>query len=142
MQTESRMPLVRLLKIDQTRYRIRYNTFETTDEEGNVIYKGEEITITDPGSRSDIIEAVIREKYSQSQMEAIINNYLSSDDVEDDFTVMQKYRKMAKLVADGLVSKEDIDKELDAIVSIDRIEEIEETTTSIVEVLNDKNIIP
>lgn len=52
--------------------------------------------------RSAIISAVIRAKYAQDEMEAIINNYLEDPTDEDtlaDIHEMQSWRKQAKLVA-------------------------------------------
>lgn len=53
--------------------------------------------------RGAIIDAIIREKYSESQMEAIHNNYLLSlaegeteDEVLDEFMQMQEWRRTAK----------------------------------------------
>lgn len=53
-------------------------------------------------NRSAIISAVIRAKYDQDEMEAIINNYLEDPTDEDalaDIHEMQSWRNMAKLKA-------------------------------------------
>ena len=52
--------------------------------------------------RPAIISAVIRAKYDQDEMEAIINNYLEDPtdaDVLEDIYEMRRWRHMAKLVA-------------------------------------------
>ena len=52
--------------------------------------------------RSAIISAVIRAKYDQDKMEAIINNYLEDPTDEDALAgihEMQSWRNMAKLIA-------------------------------------------
>lgn len=53
-------------------------------------------------NRSAIISAVIRAKYDQNKMEAIINNYLEDPTDEDALAgihEMQSWRNMAKLIA-------------------------------------------
>ena len=50
----------------------------------------------------DIIESIIRERYSASQVEAIVNNYLSDTTNEEylkEFNDMQEWRKQAKSIA-------------------------------------------
>lgn len=50
----------------------------------------------------NIIEFIIREKYSASQVEAIVNNYLSDTTNEEylkEFNDMQEWRKQAKSIA-------------------------------------------
>lgn len=51
---------------------------------------------------SDIIDAIIRERYSASQVEAIVNNYLldtSNEEYLKEFNEMQEWRKQAKSIA-------------------------------------------
>lgn len=50
----------------------------------------------------DIIDTIIRERYSASQVEAIVNNYLSDTTNEEylkEFNDMQEWRKEAKNIA-------------------------------------------
>ena len=50
----------------------------------------------------DIIDTIIRERYSASQVEAIVNNYLSDTSNEEylkEFNDMQEWRKQAKSIA-------------------------------------------
>lgn len=50
----------------------------------------------------DIIDTIIREKYSASQVEAIVNNYLADTTNEEylkEFNDMQEWRKQAKSIA-------------------------------------------
>lgn len=52
--------------------------------------------------RPAIISAVIRARYDQDEMEAIINNYLENPTDEDalaDIHEMQSWRRQAKLIA-------------------------------------------
>ena len=51
---------------------------------------------------SAIIDTIIRERYSASQVEAIVNNYLSDTTNEEylkEFNDMQEWRKQAKSIA-------------------------------------------
>lgn len=58
--------------------------------------------ICDNYNASDLISAFIREKYSVSQVEAIVNNYLLDNTNEEylkEFKDMQEWRKEAKSIA-------------------------------------------
>lgn len=51
---------------------------------------------------SNIIDTIIRERYSASQVEAIVNNYLSDTTNKEylkEFNDMQEWRKQAKSIA-------------------------------------------
>lgn len=51
---------------------------------------------------NNIIDTIIRERYSASQVEAIVNNYLSDTTNEEylkEFNDMQEWRKQAKSIA-------------------------------------------
>lgn len=57
------------------------------------------IISTDKG---EIVNNIIRERYSASQVEAIVNNYLSDTTNEEylkEFNDMQEWRKQAKSIA-------------------------------------------
>jgi hypothetical protein len=50
----------------------------------------------------DIIDTIIRERYSASQVEAIVNNYLldtTNEEYLKEFNDMQEWRKQAKSIA-------------------------------------------
>ena len=52
--------------------------------------------------RGEIVNNIIRERYSASQVEAIVNNYLSDTTNEEylkEFNDMQEWRKQAKSIA-------------------------------------------
>lgn len=52
--------------------------------------------------RGETVNNIIRDKYSASQVEAIVNNYLSDTTNEEylkDFNDMQEWRKQAKSIA-------------------------------------------
>lgn len=63
--------------------------------------------ICDTYNVSDLISAFIRERYSVSQVEAIVNNYLSDMSNEEylkEFNDMQEWRKQAKSIAKKIVT--------------------------------------
>ena len=63
--------------------------------------------ICDTYNVSDLISAFIREKYSVSQVEAIVNNYLLDNTNEEylkEFNDMQEWRKQAKSIAKKIVT--------------------------------------
>lgn len=90
--------------------------------------------------RETIITAIIREKYSQHAVEAIINNHLTGEDAGE-FAQLQNWRNLAKAVADGLYMKTDLQETLSAEI-IDRLTEIDETLQAVAETLIEKGITP
>ena len=62
--------------------------------------------ICDTYNVSNLINAFVREKYSVSQVEAIINNYLldaTNEEYLKEFNDMQEWRKEAKSIAKKIV---------------------------------------
>lgn len=63
--------------------------------------------ICDTYNVSDLISAFIREKYSVSQVEAIVNNYLLDNTNKEylkEFNDMQEWRKEAKSIAKKIIT--------------------------------------
>lgn len=63
--------------------------------------------ICDTYNVSDLISAFIREKYSVSQVEAIVNNYLSdmaNKDYLKEFNELQAYRREVKSIAKEIIA--------------------------------------
>ena len=63
--------------------------------------------ICDTYNASDLISAFIREKYSVSQVEAIVNNYLSDMSNEGylkEFNELQKYRREVKDITKKIIT--------------------------------------
>lgn len=63
--------------------------------------------ICDTYNVSDLISAFIRERYSVSQVEAIVNNYLldkTNEEYLKEFNDMQEWRKEAKNIAKKIVT--------------------------------------
>lgn len=63
--------------------------------------------ICDTYNVSDLISAFIRERYSVSQVEAIVNNYLLDNTNKEylkEFNDMQEWRKEAKSIAKTIVT--------------------------------------
>ena len=90
--------------------------------------------------RETIISAIIREKYSQHAVEAIINNHLAGTDAGE-FAQLQNWRNMAKAIADGIYKAEELAPVLN-VKTEDTISELEETLTAVVQILNEKGITP
>ena len=83
---------------------------EEVEKDGEKIYQYES-TEYDSTNRDRIIEVVIRDRYSQERVEAIISNYLIGEDTEK-FEEFQRWRKIAKIVADGGFYKSEIEGKL------------------------------
>lgn len=68
-------------------------------------------TITLPAGRYDrstVISSIICQRYSNDEMQAIINNYLldgTDEDALQEFIAMQEYRKFAKQLADKFLAE-------------------------------------
>lgn len=59
-------------------------------------------TLESYNDKGEIVNNIIRERYSASQVEAIVNNYLSDTTNEEylkEFNDMQEWRKEAKSIA-------------------------------------------
>ena len=59
-------------------------------------------------SYGELVEQLVRKRYSQSQVEAIINNYLDDSENEQhkaEFLEMQAYRKECKLKAKSIIGE-------------------------------------
>lgn len=97
-----------------------------------------EMAVTPKFERDSIITAIIRERYTQDQVEAIINNHLAGTDTGE-FAQLQNWRNMAKAVADGAYLKEDLTQILSSEV-IDRLTEIDQTLAAVAETLIEKGI--
>jgi hypothetical protein len=61
--------------------------------------------------RDHLIEVIIRDRYSPSKVEAITQNYLINEDTGE-FAEFQRWRKIAKIVADGGFLKSEIEGKL------------------------------
>lgn len=61
--------------------------------------------------RDHLIEVIIRDRYSQSKVEAITQNYLINEDTGE-FAEFQRWRKISKIVADGGFLKSEIEEKL------------------------------
>lgn len=91
--------------------------------------------------RSTIIDRIIRSRYAQDRVEAITQNHLSGED-QGEWAQLQAWRRLAKLVADGTYLKEELESLLGSIVVTSRIDEVEQTQLAVIEVLNEKGLVP
>ena len=72
-----------------------------------IIYNGISIESNTLDCYSAVIEKLIREKYSVSQVEAIVNNYLSdmtNKDYLKEFNELQAYRREVKSIAKEIIA--------------------------------------
>lgn len=72
----------------------------------------------------DIVDTIIRERYSASQVEAIVNNYLldtTNEEYLKEFNDMQEWRKQAKSIAkkvNDFIQENDLINNLDGVYEI------------------------
>lgn len=118
-------------------WQFRWNIIrkDRTDEDGNTFESWDyDYANCKSPYRKDLIEGIIRSKYSQGKVEAILSNYLLGED-GGEYAEFQKWRKVAKAVADETKISENIEIN-------DRVGDIEQTTLEIIKSLNEKNILP
>jgi hypothetical protein len=114
---------------------------DKTNDDGIVTESWDyEMAVAPSPDRDSIITAIIRERYPADAVEAIINNHLTGDDTGE-FAQLQSWRSLAKAVAGGKYLKTDLQEILSAEVS-SRLIELEDATSSIIQVLNDKGVAP
>ena len=130
--------MIPVQRIDMNEWLIHFNIEDKTDVEGNAYQEADEVTVNDPLNRSEVISAIIRDKYSADQVEAIIANYMAGDD--DQMIEYQRWRNLAKAVADGLYLKSELEDYLVAEI-VDRIKSVEQNTEAITEVLNENGLL-
>jgi hypothetical protein len=118
---------------------INYNVEQVLKDE-KTSYDCDQVLVWNEPTRDQIISAIIRDKYNQDQVEALTANYLAGKDVAE-FAAFQTHRAIAKSVASGKFLKSDLQPESYPAAD-DRIGELEATTTAVIEVLNDKGLVP
>jgi len=72
------------------------------------MYKYDATRIKYPYTREELVTSIIRENYTQDNMEAIINNHISGSETEEQaevFSTMQAWRVKAKDVAKLIFEK-------------------------------------
>lgn len=96
--------------LGQKVYTINFNV-EEVNESDSYECKFRYNTVTLPVGRYDratVISAIIRQRYSDDEMQAIINNYLldpNNSEAVVEFNEMQEYRKHAKNIADQFLQE-------------------------------------
>lgn len=76
-------------------------------EAGVTHYEYDYCRVAKNAERGEVIDAIVRSRYSQSQMEAVVNNYLREDKTEEQveaFNAMQEWRAQAKVIADEVMA--------------------------------------
>jgi len=132
MKTESLSPIERTLKIDMQSHLLRYNVETSVNEEGQTVYKADEVRVFDPSNRNEVISAIIRDKFTADQVEAIMANYMAGDD-SGQMLEYQRWRNLAKAAANGAWLKSDLEGIL--------VEEVGSIVNNIIDVLNERNLL-
>lgn len=130
--------MIPVQQISSNSWYIHFNIETKVDVDGNSYQEADEVIVTDPTNRNEVITAIIRSKYTQDAVEAIINNYLSDDDDTNEYADLQRWRKAAKAIASGTIRTK---TEIDSYILNEEVNGISEIVASIVEVLNDKNLL-
>ena len=75
-------------------------SFNVTEVEGG--YEYDTVKVSEEPTRDEVINALIRDKYSLSQEFALINNYNAGKDLEE-YEAFQVYRINCKVIADQVM---------------------------------------
>lgn len=103
MRAQSHTQPERFQHIGNGKYYVNFNICQTTleiPEQPSVLVYVYDYVKVDRLLRDQIISAIIRDKYSVDQVEAIQNNFLFNDDAVE-FLKLQNYRQYAKAIADN-----------------------------------------
>ena len=90
-------------------YTINYSVEDISESENTQEYRYLTVELP-PGvrDRGAVISAIIRQRYSDDEMQAIINNYLldeSDAEARQKFQTMQQYRQYAKSIANKFIDE-------------------------------------
>jgi len=94
--------MIPVQQIAPNQFYIHFNIETKTDADGNSYQEADEVTVTDPNNRDEVIMAIVRYKYSENEVEAIILNYIIGLKI-DEMNQLQQCRLLAKAVADGII---------------------------------------
>lgn len=119
MKAHSKQLPERIEQLGNGRHNINYAVETTTDEQGNPDYVYDYATINGEPTYEEIVEAIIRDKYTASQETAIINNF-NEDSNTQEYIDYLRHRDAAKFVAqtESLIMKEQFDTFLLSVTKI------------------------
>lgn len=112
MYSSTRPPLVEGGRWVNAVTRITLVNLDIQEEEqdGNKMYSYVQAAVLPANmNRAGLISAIIRAKYSQDAMEAIVNNYIGDGKNKEaltEFQQMQQWRNYAKTIADNVLTAE------------------------------------
>ena len=75
-------------------------SFNITEVEGG--YEYDQVKVSEEPTRDEVVNALIRDKYTLSQEFALINNFNSDKDLEE-YEAFQVYRATCKVIADEVI---------------------------------------
>lgn len=89
--------------LGRKKYSINFDVVELPEAEDNQRFRYQSVTLpAGEYNRATVISSIIRSRYSDDEMQAVINNYLLDEHDEGlvaEFNAMQDCRKFAKSVA-------------------------------------------
>lgn len=97
MKSQSNEAPLRVHDLRDGKSHFNYNVEESQDDEGNVIYKYDQVTVQNPVTRSKIVEALIREQYTASDEIALLRQ---QEVKSDDYKVYYDFVEQCKILAD------------------------------------------
>lgn len=82
---------------------ISFNETVITEADGQKTYEYDTATVDTPATYGGIVSAIVRDKYSEDEVEAIILNGNDTPEHQAEYEALQDWRKTAKEVAHKVV---------------------------------------
>lgn len=86
---------------------ISFNENIITEEDGSKTYEYETVIVNNPLTYGGIISAIVRDRYSSDDVEAIVLNGTDTPEHQAEYEALQEWRKTAKYVAHKVLENEE-----------------------------------
>lgn len=85
---------------------ISFNENIITEKDGSKTYEYETVIVSNPLTYGRIVSAIVRDKYSEDDVEAIILNGTDTAEHKAEYEALQEWRKTAKEIAHKVLEVE------------------------------------
>ena len=86
---------------------ISFNENIITEKDGQKTYEYETVIVNNPLTYGGIVSAIVRDKYSEDDVEAIILNGTDTAEHKAEYEALQMWRKTAKEIAHKIFANEE-----------------------------------
>lgn len=117
METTSTKKQERIMRLAPNRYRLRYLYREVSTQgennEPEVSHVAEEVTVSDPSNKQEVVSAIVRTRYTGEQVQELLSSFSRGENVID-YMRYQNWRNLAAKVAEGSFYIADFDTEINS----------------------------